>query len=252
MDVGYSVKRVADLAGVSVRTMHHYDAIGLVCPHERSGAGYRIYSRADLERLQQVLFFRELGLALEEIKAIVEDPAFDRRQALLDHRELLSHRRDRIDRLIRAVDRTLASMREGTELEERIMFDGFDNVAYAEEARQRWGHTEAYKESQRRTARYSEADWTAIQAEQTDILRQIADLADRAPGEPEVQRAVQRMHAFIDELFYTCSRDVFRGIGDLAAEDERFTATYEKLRPGLAAFFQQAVHIYCERPDIEG
>lgn len=252
MDVGYTVKRVADLAGVSIRALHHYDAIGLVSPHERSDAGYRIYSRADLERLQQVLFFKELGFALEEIKAIVEDPAFDRRQALLDHRELLRHRRDRIDRLIRAVDRTLASMQEGTELEERIMFDGFDNAAYAEEARQRWGHTEAYQESQRRTAAYSQADWDAIQAEQTDILREIAALADREPGDPEVQRAVQRMHAFINERFYTCSLDIFRGIADLAVADERFTSTYEKLRPGLAAFFRQAVHVYCERPDVEG
>jgi DNA-binding transcriptional MerR regulator len=245
--VAYTVKAVSDLAGVSIRTLHHYDAIGLVRPRERSEAGYRLYGRSDLERLQQVLFFKELGFGLGEIKEILDRPDFDRRQALLDHRELLTHRKDRIERLIRAVDRTLEGMEEGNSVEERVWFDGFDAAQYEEEARQRWGHTAAYKESRERAAGYGQADWEAIGAEQTAILREIAALADRKPGDPEVLAAVGRMHRFINERFYACSLEMFRGLGDLAVSDSRFTETYEKLRPGLAAFYATAVAEYCGR-----
>ena len=245
--MAYTVKAVSDLAGVSIRTLHHYDAIGLVRPRERTEAGYRLYGRSDLERLQQVLFFKELGFGLEEIREIFDRPDFDRRRALLDHHELLTHRKDRIERLIRAVERTLEGMEEGKTVEERVWFDGFDATQYEEEARQRWGHTAAYKESRERAAAYSQADWEAIGSEQTSILRDIASLADRDPADPEVLAAVGRMHRFINERFYTCSLEMFRGLGDLAVSDSRFTETYEKLRPGLPAFYKEAVAAYCAR-----
>ena len=245
--MGYTVKAVAALAGVSVRTLHHYDAIGLVHPDARTEAGYRIYSRSDLERLQQVLFFKELGLGLDEIREILARPGFDRRQALLDHRELLCSRKDRIERLIRAVDRTIASMEEGNALDEKVMFDGFDAGQYEEEVRRRWGHTAAYKESRERTQGYTQADWDVILKEQTGILRGIAALADRRPDDPEVVAAIQRMHTFINDRFYLCPVEMFRGLGDLAVDDGRFTETYEKLQPGLAAFYQKAVHAYCDQ-----
>ncbi len=245
--MGYTVKAVAELAGVSIRALHHYDAIGLVRPGERTQAGYRVYSRGDLERLQQVLFFKELGFGLGEIKAILERPDFDRRQALRDHRELLKHRRDRIERLIRAVERTIESMEEGTMLDETAWFDGFDPGPYEEEARQRWGHTAAYEESRVRTASYTQADWEAVAAEQSGILGGIAAVADRRPDDPEVLLAVGRMHSFISERFYACSLEMFRGLGDLAVSDPRFTETFEKLRPGLAAFYAAAVQAYCDQ-----
>ncbi|MDA8344229.1 MAG: MerR family transcriptional regulator [Thermaerobacter sp.] len=192
--MGYTVKMLADLAGVSVRTLHHYDAIGLVRPDERTGAGYRVYHRGDLERLQQVLFFKELGLGLGEIKEVLDQPDFDRRQALLGHKELLRRRKERIERLIRAVDRTLQSMEEGTAVEEKVMFDGFDSAQYEEEVRRRWGHTAAYKESQERMKDYTQADFEAIQREQTEILKAIAALADKPPDDPEVLAEIRRMH----------------------------------------------------------
>ncbi len=245
--MGHTVKAVAQLAGVTIRTLHHYDAIGLVRPGERTESGYRVYGRRDLERLQQVLFFKELGFGLAEIKEILERPDFDRRQALLDHRELLTHRKDRIERLIKAVEQTLESMEEGTMLEESVWFDGFDHSRYEEEARQRWGHTDAYRESRERTAAYTEADWSGVAAEQTGILKEIAALADRRPDDPDVLQTIGRMHSLISERFYACSVEMFRGIGELAVTDSRFTATYEKLRPGLAAFYASAVRAYCDR-----
>ena len=245
--MGYTVKMVADLAGVSVRTLHHYDAVGILSPQERSPAGYRVYSHADLERLQQVLFFRELGFGLREIKAILSDPSFDRRQALRDHRELLCSRRERIERLIGAVDGTLASLEGGSELSEEAMFQGFDNAEYEEEVRRKWGHTAAYKESRERAEAYSQDDWNDIMQQQQTILRDIAGLADRSPDDPDVLDAVRRMHNLINDRFYACPLAMFRGLGDLMVEDPRFTDTFDKLRPGLALFYRQAVHAYCDQ-----
>ena len=246
-----TVKAVAELAGVSVRTLHHYDAIGLVRPGGRTEGGYRVYSQRDLERLQQVLFFKELGLGLGEIKKVLDRPGFDRRQALLDHRDLLSRRRDRLGRLIAAVERTLQSMEEGVPMEGNVMFDGFSAAEYEEEVRQRWGETAAYKESRERTKDYTAGDWDAVFTEQTAILQAIAALADRPADDPAVLAEIGRMHRFISERFYACPPQMYRGLGDLAVADERFKRTYEKLRPGLSQFMRQAVHAYCDKLEAE-
>src|SRR6478672_8186019 len=153
MAMGYTVKVVAEMAGVSVRTLHHYDRIGLLPPAATSPAGYRLYSDADLERLQQVLFFRELGFSLHDVKAIVASPDFDRTEALRAHRRLLVEQQGRLGRLVDLVDRTIASLEKGEPMADKERFAAFDDSKaneYREEARQRWGHTDAYKESERR------------------------------------------------------------------------------------------------------
>src|SRR5687767_10541048 len=136
--MAYTVKAVAQIAGVSVRTLHHYDEIGLLKPASHSAAGYRLYNERDLEKLQQVLFFKELGFDLKEIKRVLSDPDFDRRSALVEHRKLLLDTQDRIRRLIASVDRTLKAMQRGKPMN-ATMFEGFDAAKYEEEARQRWG-----------------------------------------------------------------------------------------------------------------
>src|SRR4029453_2200639 len=125
--MAYTVKRIAEIAGVSVRTLHHYDEIGLLKPSSHSAAGYRLYEEKDLERLQQVLFFKEPGFDLKEIKRILSDPAFDRRKALGEHRKLLLERQERFGRLIQSVDRTLVAMQRGIPMNAK-MFDGFDQA----------------------------------------------------------------------------------------------------------------------------
>ena len=137
--MAYTVKVVAQIAGVSVRTLHHYDEIGLLKPASTSAAGYRLYADRDLQKLQQVLFFKELGFDLKEIKRILSDPHFDRADALKVHRKLLLERQERIRRLILSVDRTLKAIKRGKQMDAR-MFDGFDAAKYEEEARQRWGN----------------------------------------------------------------------------------------------------------------
>ncbi len=247
--MGYTVKRLADLASVSVRTLHHYDQIGLVKPASVSPAGYRLYAPGDLERLQQVLFFRELGFGLKEIKAIVESPNFDRREALLAHRRLLLEQRKRLERLIESVDQTIESMERGKRVADEEMFEGFDKAqieAWRDEARQRWGG-ENVDESFRRASKYSEADWADIQAETGDYTQKLAALTDRDPADPEVQAQVHRHFRLINDRYYNCTPEIFRGLGDLYVDDSRFNAFYEKIKPGLAKFMQAAMHVYSDR-----
>lgn len=213
---------------------------------QTSAAGYRLYTNTDLERLQQILFFRELGFSLNEIKEILDRPNFDRRQALLDHRLLLLERRSRLERLVQSVHRTLEAMERGSQMDVKDMFDGFDPVKYEEEARQRWGHTKAYQESAKRTKSYTKEDWAAIRRETSEIMQGIASLMDRDASDPEVQGWVRRHHQQINERFYTCPPEMYRGLGDMYVQDERFTANYEKVRPGLARFMQAAIHAYCD------
>lgn len=248
--MAYTVKRVAELAGISIRTLHHYDEIGLLKPAQATASGYRLYTEQDLERLQQVLFFRELGFSLHEIKQIIDSPGFDRRQALLEHKQLLLERQERLGRLVESIDRTLAAMERGIQMDEKAMFDGFDQSQYEEEARQRWGHSKEYQESAQRTKKYTKEDWAAIQAESSEIAHAIASLMDRQPSDPEVQAWIRRHHQQINDRFYTCSTEVYRGLGDLYVADERFTAYYEKIRPGMAQFMQAAMHSYCDK--LEG
>ncbi len=241
--MGYTVGEVARLAGVSVRALHHYDELGLLSPSARSEAGYRIYGEADLEKLQQVLFFRELGFALEEVGRIVNDPSFDRREALRMQREQLSQRKTRLEAMIGAVDEALEALEKGRVMDKQKMFEGFDPAQYEEEARERWGDTEAYKESKRRTARYSKRDWETIKREGDQLQQRLAALmaAGRGAGDPEVQQVAEEHRRHIDKWFYPCSKQFHRNLGELYVSDPRFTANIDKLRPGLAQFTRDAI-----------
>jgi MerR family transcriptional regulator, multidrug-efflux activator len=245
----YTVKRVADLAGLSVRALHHYDEIGVLRPTSVSPAGYRLYADADLERLQQVLFFREIGFGLREIRDMIDSPTFDRRRALDEHRNLLREKRRQLDALIASVERTIEAVDHGTKLEGKAMFEGFDEKQmeqYREEARGRWGK-EKVDESWRRAAKYSKADWSLISAETEAIESGIAARTDRDPTDPEVQSLVDRWFRLINDRYYDCSAEIFRGLGDLYVQDERFMVHYEKRKAGLAAFMRAAMHVYCDR-----
>lgn len=251
--MAYQVKEVSKLAGVSIRTLHHYDAIGLLAPSSTTAAGYRIYTEQDLERLQQILFFKEIGFSLHEIKEILESPGFDRAKALHAHRELLMEKRDRMDQMIRTVDRTIQSMQGGQQMEKKEMFEGFDmnkikehQEKYREEARQKYGK-DMVDATERRFNGYSEEKQANLFAEMGNISTRIASRMEYGPNDPEAQEAVQAWHHFITEHFYDCTLEVFRGLGNLYVDDERFTANIDKTKPGLAQFMKEAMHIYCDR-----
>jgi DNA-binding transcriptional MerR regulator len=250
----YKVKEVAALAGVSVRTLHHYDQIELLKPESVTPAGYRLYTDANLERLQQILFFKELGFDLQEIKRILDQPGFDRKGALQSHKQLLLEKKKRLEAIIRTVEKTIESLEGGTKMSKEEMFEGFDmaeierhQAQYAEEAKQKYGHTDAYRESERRTSRYTEEDWARIQKKSEAIYRKIIAAMDRGPADPQVQEAVAEWRQHITDSFYDCTPEIFRGLGDLYAADERFKKNIDKHQEGLAAFAREAIHIYCDR-----
>lgn len=249
----YRVKEVADLAGVTVRTLHHYDQIGLLKPESVSETGYRLYSDEDLARLQQILFFKELGFGLRQTKAIIDSPGFDRVQALKAHREMLLKQRDRLNRLVATVDRTIESVERGTEMNKKDMFGAFDmseiekhQRKYAKEVEEKYGASAAYQESKRRTAAYGPEDWARIMNKFNEIFGRVAGLMDRSPSDPEVQQAVADWRQHLTESFYTCTPEILRGLGDLWVSDSRFTENIDKIKPGLAQFFSEAIGIYCD------
>ena len=248
--MSYRIKHVADMAGVSVRTLHHYDHIGLLKAESASPAGYRLYGAAGLERLQQIMFFRELGFSLKEIKCILDNPGFDRKEALITHKRLLLEKRKRLDILIASVEQTIDALERGSVMEEGRLFDGFDESKIEEyrcEARARWGSA-LVDESYRRASAYTKEDWDRIKAGEREINAAIASLMDRGdPSDPEVQEWIHRHFKRINDWFYPCTREIFRGLGDLYVSDSRFKANYERVRPGMADFMREAIRIYCEK-----
>ena len=245
MTLAYKVGEVAALARVSVRTLHHYDEVGLLRPSARSEAGYRLYTMGDLERLQQILFYKELGFSLDEIREMMSDPAFDRREALLAQRELIAREAERFEAMLRLIDKTLAAMEGGFALTKEEMFEvfgDFDPAQYEGEVQQRWGHTEAYRESARRTKGYTKEDWQRIKAESEEINAAIAALMDQGvtPDDVRALDAVERHRLHIDRWFYPCSREMHAQLGQMYVNDPRFTATYEKIRPGMAKWVAEA------------
>ncbi|AJY75489.1 MerR family transcriptional regulator [Paenibacillus beijingensis] len=249
----YKVKQVAELAGISVRTLHHYDDIGLLKPAEVGENGYRLYKDEDLERLQQILFFRELDVPLQEIAAMLDRPDYDRKCTLLTHKTLLTEKKNRLERLIRSVDQTIRSIEGGEAMSKQEMFEPFDmkkieehQKKYEAETEQRWGHTDAYKESQRRTASYKEEDWKRIKESGDDIYRRLIAAMPKGAADEETQRIIAEHRQYISDNFYECSLEIYRGLGEMYVNDPRFTKNIDKYEPGLAAFFREAIHVYCD------
>ncbi|MEM6989237.1 MAG: MerR family transcriptional regulator [Myxococcota bacterium] len=239
----YKVKEVAALSGVTVRTLHHYDTIGLLCPTARTSAGYRLYDDAALLRLHQILVYRELGLALEQIRAVLEDPDYDPVVALAEQRERLVARAEHTQSMIHAVDAALRTLRGERVMNMKEIFDGFDPSEHEAEAKRRWGDTEAYKESARRTKGYSEDDWRRIKAETDDLLRRLAAAlaAGVASDSPEAVALAEEHRLQIDRFFYPCSHAMHRNLALMYTADARFEANLDKHGAGVAAFLSAAI-----------
>jgi DNA-binding transcriptional MerR regulator len=234
------------MAGVTVRTLHHYDHVGLLTPSTRTTAGYRLYGKADLLRLQQILFFRELDFPLEQIAAILDDPGFDQVRALESHRRLLQEQVARLQRLLTTVDKTIAGLTEGTMgLTDDELYEGFSKEQaerYRREAREQYG-TAVVEESERRAKQMSKAEWNAVKDEGEDVTRGLAALADRDPGDPEVQALIARHYAWV-KTFWTPDAAAYAGLGQLYTDNPEFRANYDKHRPGMADFMRAAMEYY--------
>lgn len=241
----FQVKDVARLSGVSVRALHHYDEIGLLRPADRTPAGYRLYSQADLLRLQQILIGRALGLSLEEIRRSLDDPDFDQVATLRRQRARLLDRAAQTQAIIASIDAALehiASKKEQT-MDIKAIFEGFDPADHEDEVKARWGETEAYRESSRRTKGYGDADWRAIKAEQTAIWEAAAQaMKDRiAPDSDAAQAIVERHRRHIDRWFYPLSAAMHARLADMWETDARFAANIDRHGEGLTPWIAAAV-----------
>jgi MerR family transcriptional regulator, thiopeptide resistance regulator len=248
----YQVKDVARLTGVSIRTLHHYDAIGLLVPGGRTAGGYRLYTDADLLRLQQILIGRELGLPLEEIRRSLDDPRFDRKAALLDQRQRLRDRARQADAMIRAIETALAALDGGAttgEIAMEDLFDGFDPSRYEDEARQQWGGTAGFAESEKRTKRYTSDDWKRLKAEQGAVYESAAAAlkAGKAPSSVEAMDIAERHRLGIDRWFYPCSHTMHQGLASMYESDDRFRESIDKYGDGLTTFLAEAIRANAAR-----
>ncbi len=244
--MSHTVGTVARLAGVTVRTLHHYDEIGLLAPSARSEAGYRRYADADLERLQRILFYRELGFGLDDIRTVITEGGADALGHLRRQHAMLLDRIRRLERMAAAVEKALEARTMGINLtpEERFeVFGDFDPDQYASEVEERWGDSDAYRESQKRVSRYTKADWERMKDEAAEPVNRLVSAmnAGQPAGSTEAMDAAEGHRRHISDWFYDCTIEIHRGLADLYLADPRFTATYEKIAPGLAQYVHDAI-----------
>ena len=247
-----NVGEVAALAGVTVRTLHHYDRIGLLSPSGRSAAGYRQYAPADLDRLHAVLLYRELGFPLEEVATLLDDPSADPAAHLRRQHALLRNRVERTSAMVAAVEKEMEARAMGISLtpEERFeVFGEHDPAQYEAEVSERWGETEAYAQSERRTAAYTKEDWLRIKAEGEDVEVRFAEaLRSGVPADSSSAMDLAEAHRQqIIRNFYDCPPKMHADLGRMYVEDERFTAHYDRRAPGLARYVSDAVQANAAR-----
>ncbi len=245
----YSVQQLAQLAGVTVRTLHHHDQIGLLKPMLVEKNGYRKYGQAELLKLQQILFFREMDFPLEEISRIIAAPGFDLKKALADQRQMLEIKKKRLSGLIKTIDRTIKSLNQEITMNDKDLYGAFSEdemKIYAAEAKERWGNTDAYKQSQERVKKMGKEGMKKVMEEGYGISEELAKNMDEDPDDPAVQAVVARHYQWL-HAFYEPNLEMYRGLGEMYSTDPRFAANYEKIKPGLAQFFTSAIKIYCDR-----
>lgn len=252
-----TVGQVAERLDVTVRTLHHYDEIALVTPSERSHAGYRLYTEADLTRLQHVVVYRRLGFALAEIAFLLDDPSADVGEHLRRQRTAVMTRLDEMHSLVAAIDRALEQELTGMKLtkdEQKELFGENFSDDYAQEAEQRWGDTPGYQESQRRAASYSREQWQQIKAEGDAINAEL--VAAMRAGEPatgeRAMDAAEQQRLQMEKWFNPVPLGMHRGMADMYVADPRFTKTYEDIAPGLAVFLRDAIHANVDRQQAAG
>ena len=242
------IKEFAELTGVSVRTLHYYDEIGLLKPSfvdEQNG--YRFYNEASLERMQEILFYREMDFSLRSIGELLASPTYDKQKALAEQKQLLILKKARLERLIIALEEAEKGV---------ITMNAFDNTEYEtarqqyeDEAKQRWGTTDAYKESQTKTGGYSKEKWNDVLDGMNGVFAEFAECrncGERADSDT-AQRLVKKLQDYITKNFYHCTDDILAGLGQMYVCDERFRNNIDKNGDGTAEFVSEAIGIYCKK-----
>lgn len=243
-----TAKEVAAVSGVSVRTLHHYDGIGLLRPARREDNGYRQYTDADLGRLQQILFFRACGFSLDAIRRLLDSPSFDRMAACELQRKALLHERARIDATLETLENTMRAMRGEITMSKKEQFDGLDfsRNPYEQEARERWGDA-AVDKSNARLNKLGERGRKELGEVFGELFARLAALRGEAPASETAQAAIGEMFRVFNANFGTYTPEAFGNLGRMYVDDERFTRNIDQFGEGLAAFLAEAMGIYAER-----
>ena len=242
------INEFAKLTGVSVRTLHYYDEIGLLKPafvDEQNG--YRFYDENSLERMQEILFYRELDFELKSILEILSSPDYDKKKALAEQRKLLIYKKERLERIINALD--------GAE-KGKITMAAFDNSdyetarkQYETEAKHRWGETDAYKEHAEKTANYTADKWQEVNEGLMSVLAKFAEClkSGNAADSLDAQELVKELKNYITENYYTCTNEILAGLGQMYVADERFKTNINKHGDGTVEFISEAIKVYCRK-----
>ncbi len=233
------VKEVAALTGVSVRTLHHYDEIGLLSPAKSAENGYRLYSDEDLTTLQQILFFRALDFPLKKIKEIMSSSHYNRLEALDMQRNMLLDKQQRINRMLETIEKTIQNEKGVYHMSRKEKFQGFDftNNPYEEEARQRWGDKKVDEANQKAQSMTKE-----LQDEMNQIYKELAAIRHLDPTSKEAQQTIKKWYDFLNEHFTTYTPEAFQGLGMMYVQDERFTENIDQFGKGLAKFMSEAMN----------
>ena len=242
------IKEFAELTGVSVRTLHYYDEIGLLKPSfVDKQNGYRFYDEASLGRMQEILFYRELDFPLKSIVEILASPTYDKQKALAEQKRLLTLKKERLERLIAALEQAEKG---------EITMSAFDNSEYEtarqqyeDEAKQRWGDTDAYKQSQAKTAGYSKEKWNDVLAGMNGVFAEFAECkkCGESADSKTAQQLVKKLQAYITANFSHCTNDILAGRGRMYVCDERFKNNIDSSGEGTAEFVAEAINIYCKK-----
>ncbi len=243
----FTVKQLAEIAGVSVRTLHHYDKIGLLCPGKRSESRYRYYGEEECLRLQQILLYRELELPLAAIRELLDDPDFDALTALQEHKRALTERKTRLNTLLRTVEDTiLALTAKQTVMDYTTLYTGFSKEtaeAYRKEAEERWGK-DVIEASHQRLLALGKKEWEALQALGEDLNKQLAACVHLPVDCDDVQRLIALHYSYIGKHF-DVTREIYRNLGVMYAKDERFRSYYDRYDERMADFLRDAIAFYC-------
>lgn len=237
------IKEFAEFTGVSVRTLHYYDEIGLLTPaYVDKFTGYRFYDEKSLIRMQEILFYRELDFSLKSISTILSFPDYDKDKALNEQKKLLILKKERLEKLISAID----SAKKG----ENIM-SAFDNTKfenYKNEVKEKWGKTEAYKEYAQKTKGYSKDKFNAMGEGIENIIEDFAVCMNSgsSPESTDAQTLVEKLQSYITENFYTCTNEILVSLGQMYVADERFKNNIDKHSIGTAEFVSKAIEYYCK------
>lgn len=239
---------VARLSGVSVRTLHHYDSIGLLRPARRTENEYRDYSDDDLDRLQQILLFRACGFSLEKIQALLDSPSFDRERAFLLQKKMLEHEKERINAMLGTLEKSMQSMKGEISMSTAEKFNGFDfsQNPYEEEARRLWGN-ETVEKCNTRIKALSKGEQAKMTGQMDSLFRELSALRTEDPASEKAQAGMERMFRYFNEHFgniYT--PEMFGGLGKLYMCDSRFTKNIDRYGDGLAQFLSKAMSVYAK------